>query len=51
VLNYEKIKQYFTAGLDEIIISMHGCSKEIYETMMPGAKLSTYIKFLAIFQN
>lgn len=39
VLNYEKIKQYFTAGLDEIIISMHGCSKEIYEAMMPGAKI------------
>lgn len=39
VLNYEKIKQYFTAGLDEIIISMHGCSKEIYESMMPRAKI------------
>jgi molybdenum cofactor biosynthesis enzyme MoaA len=39
LLNYAKINQYFSAGLDEIIISMHGFSKEIYEKMMPGAKI------------
>jgi sulfatase maturation enzyme AslB (radical SAM superfamily) len=38
LLNLEKIKSLVEAGLDEIIISMHGTQKEVYEAMMPGAK-------------
>jgi molybdenum cofactor biosynthesis enzyme MoaA len=38
LLNYEKIKSLAESGLDEIIISMHGTQKEVYESMMPGAK-------------
>ncbi len=39
LLNYDKVYSLVKAGLDEIIISMHGTSKEVYETMMPGAKI------------
>jgi molybdenum cofactor biosynthesis enzyme MoaA len=39
LLNYDKIYSLAAAGLDEIIISMHGTRKEVYETMMPGAKI------------
>lgn len=38
LLSYEKIRELAEAGLDEIIISMHGTSKDVYESMMPGAK-------------
>lgn len=33
------------AGLDEITISMHGTSREVYEDLMPGA---SYDRFLAL---
>ena len=38
LLNYDKVEALAKAGLDEIILSMHGASKEVYERMMPGAK-------------
>ncbi len=38
LLDFDKIKTLAEAGLDEMIISMHGTQKEVYESMMPGAK-------------
>lgn len=41
LLTFEKVEALAQAGLDEMIISMHGTSKEVYETMMPGASFET----------
>lgn len=46
LLNYEKIRELALAGLDEIIISMHGTSKEVYEKMMPGANYEKFNQIL-----
>lgn len=37
ILNYEKINSFVKAGLNEIIVSMHGTQKEVYEKLMCGA--------------
>ena len=38
LFNYDKVEALANAGLDEIILSTHGASKDVYERMMPGAK-------------
>lgn len=47
LLDYAKIKDLVSAGLDELIVSMHGTSKEVYEKMMPGAKIEKLHEVLA----
>ncbi|MDD3859739.1 MAG: radical SAM protein [Bacteroidales bacterium] len=46
LLDYNKIKSLVHAGLDEIIVSMHGTTKEVYEAMMPGAKIEKLYEVL-----
>jgi len=51
LLNYEKVEALAKAGLDELILSMHGASKEVYETMMPGAKFEILHEVLSIISQ
>jgi molybdenum cofactor biosynthesis enzyme MoaA len=46
LLDYNKIKSLVEAGLDELIVSMHGTTKEVYEKMMPGAKIEKLYEVL-----
>lgn len=39
LLDFDKIMDLVSAGLDELIVSMHGTSKDVYEKMMPGSKI------------
>lgn len=39
------------AGLDEITLSMHGTSREIYEELMPGAKYDSLLKLLGLIAD
>ncbi|MFP4556657.1 MAG: radical SAM protein [Bacteroidales bacterium] len=36
LLDFDKISLMAESGLDEIILSLHGTTKEVYEKMMPG---------------
>lgn len=46
LLDYNKIQSLAEAGLDEFIISMHGTSKEVYESMMPGSDFEKFQQLL-----
>ncbi|MDD3687052.1 MAG: radical SAM protein [Bacteroidales bacterium] len=46
LLDYNKIRELAEAGLDELIVSMHGTGKEVYEKMMPGAKIEKLYEVL-----
>ncbi len=46
LLDYNKIKSLVESGLNELIVSMHGTTKEVYETMMPGAKIEKLYEVL-----
>lgn len=47
LLDFDKIRNLVVAGLDELTVSMHGTSKEVYEKMMPGAKIEKLHEVLA----
>jgi len=47
LLNFDKIYELVSAGLDEIIVSMHGTSKEVYEKMMPGSNFEKFNEILS----
>ncbi len=51
LLDSDKIKSLAKAGLNEIIISMHGTQKEVYESMMPGAKYEKLHEVLGVISN
>lgn len=40
------LKELLDAGLNEITISLHGTTQEIYEELMPGAKFSLFIELV-----
>jgi len=39
------------AGIDEIIISMHGTGSDTYEYLMPGARYDNMVKLLGLLAN
>lgn len=46
LLTKQKLKELADAGLDELILSAHGMSKEMYEYLMQGAKFDKFLQVL-----
>lgn len=46
IIKEGQVEELIDVGLNELILSMHGTSKEVYEELMPGAKHEKFMKLL-----
>lgn len=46
LLEHSQLHRYVKAGLNELILSMHGVKKETYEWLMSGAKHKKFVEIL-----
>ncbi len=51
LLDYDKILSMAEAGLNEIILSLHGTTKDVYEKMMPGGRFEKLHEVLNSIQR
>lgn len=47
----EWLRELVRAGLDEITLSMHGTTREVYEHMMPGAKYDNLLALVGLLAD